>query len=434
MLLVYTHKISNRVRYTFRLILKELLGIDFKLTTDKTAFQIYTGPKISYSIHPIGDEPFFLSKQLLFESGIKDQNINVFEWNGIKCFFSTNRASALPFDPFAAAFYLTSRYEEYLPNIRDDHDRYDAHQSMAYQNGFLKQPVVNYWALQVKDILQTRFPDLTFEEKKYNFISTIDIDNAYAYKEKGFVRTLGAYLRSLFKLDFEEIVERTKVLLGLQRDPYDTYKYQDEIKKKYKLDTIYFFLLADYGVNDKNVPVQSRKFRSLIKSLADTSDVGIHPSYGSNDKPEKLEREIKRLSRIINREITKSRQHFLRLTLPDTYRQLIDLDITDDYTMGYANEIGFRAGICSPFYFYDIDLEIETKLKLHPFAVMEATLKYYLKLEPEQVVDLIRPLVEDVKKVNGTFITLWHNETMSDSKQWAGWKGIYEDVVKLAAE
>jgi len=72
----------------------------------------------------------------------------------------------------------------------------------------------------------------------------------------------------------------------------------------------------------------------------------------------------------------------LRLNLPDTYRNLIDEDITDDYSMGYAALPGFRAGICSPYNFYDLDIEVETKLRVHPFMVMDGTLKDYMKLTP----------------------------------------------------
>jgi hypothetical protein len=263
-------------------------------------------------------------------------------------------------------------------------------------------------------------------------VSTFDIDNAYAYREKGFMRTVGGYVKDLLKLDFGQVKDRTQVLFGNKRDPYDTYDFQFSIQKKYKFKTIYFFLVGDYGVNDKNLPVESRKFQSLIKTVGDYAEVGVHPSYGSNSKPELLKKEVGRLAKVLHREVTNSRQHFLKLSFPDTYRNLIDLDITDDHTMGFANEIGFRAGICSAFNFYDLDLEIETKLRIHPFTVMDATLKYYMKVPPSKAIEAIRPLLEEVKKVNGTFISLWHNESLSGEKQWQGWQDVYEEMIKLA--
>jgi hypothetical protein len=431
MILVYTHKITARNRYIFRLFFQELLGIDCRLCDAESEFNAFDGPKFSYSQASLGGELHFTSTALLFETGIKEQEVVVFSWAEQKVFFATGKISALPFDPFAAAFYLVSRYEEYLPHIRDHYDRFDACESIAWKNGFLNKPVVNIWVRKVRDKLREKFPELVFREKEFSYVSTFDIDNAYAFREKGFMRTVGGYLKDLIKLDLNEVKARTQVLFGSKRDPYDTYAFQFDLQKKYKFKTIYFFLVGDYGVNDKNLPVESRKFQSLIKTVGDYAQVGVHPSYGSNARPELLRKEVGRLARVLHREVTQSRQHFLKLSFPDTYRNLIDLDITDDHTMGFANEIGFRAGICSAFNFYDLDQEIETKLRIHPFAVMDATLKYYMKVAPEEAIRAIQTLLEEVKNVNGTFISLWHNESLSNEKQWTGWLHVYEEMIKL---
>ncbi len=432
MLLVYTHKITHRNKYIFNLMFKDILGIDFSLTTDAEELKRYEGAKLSYTYNPVADELFFISRNLLFETGINEQNISVFDFNNNKVFFATGKLSALPFDVFAASFYLVSRYEEYLPHIRDEHDRFDAKDSLAFMNDFLHKPIVNSWALLMKELIQKRYPSIFFPEKKFEFISTLDIDNAYAYREKGFTRSLGGYFKSISEGDFSEILERTRVLLGMQKDPYDTYDFQLEIFKKYKFKSIYFFLLGDYGPNDKNLPIESIKFQSLIKMLADYAQVGIHPSYGSNSSKAQLKKEIGRLSNVLHRDVTKSRQHFLKLRMPETYRNLIDNDITDDYTMGYASQVGFRASICTPFNFYDLDTELETKLKIHPFAVMEGTLKYRMKIQPPDGIIKIKSLIDEVRAVNGVFISLWHNDTLNDRKIWKGWKSVYEEMVIYA--
>lgn len=433
MLLIYTSSVNARIKYIFDLIFRELLGTNYSFTTNKEEFISCQGPKFNYSDQPIGDELFFYAVRLLFEKGIEDQSISVFDWHETKAFFATHPKYTFPFDPFAASFYLVSRYEEYLPHMRDAHDRYDTTESLAFQKNFLNKPLVNIWALKIKAVLQNKFPALVFAPKKYKFVSTIDIDNAYAYLEKGFMRTAGAYARSIVSMDFEEFGERTKSLLGMMQDPYDTYEFQFELQKRFNYKSIYFVLLGEYGENDKNVPPDSKKLRSLIKTLADYSEVGIHPSYNSNKIAGRLKKEVTILSKILKRDVTKSRQHFLILKLPSTYRQLIDLDITDDYTMGYALQVGFRANICDSFYFYDLDMDVPTNLRIHPFAVMDATLKYYMKVPPAEAMSYIKPLIDEVKKVNGTFISLWHNESLSENKLWAGWKTVYEQMVEEAA-
>jgi hypothetical protein len=416
----------------FRLFFRELLGLDLVMTDRINDFAAATGPKVSYGDEPISDELFFYARSLVFETGIVEQNISVFTWEGNEVFYATGKNSALPFDPFCCGFYLVSRYEEYLPHIRDSNDRFDAHNSLAYQHNFLSKPVVNQWAELIRKKLVEKYPALVFPIKKFSFQPTIDIDNAYAYREKGFMRTIGGYAKAILKFDLEDVRMRTRVLLGLRNDPYDTYAYQLALQKKYSLKPIYFFLLGDYGLNDKNISSQNHNFRQLISHLSDYAEVGVHPSFGSNKDPLKLQVEIGRLKNIVHRDIFQSRQHFLMLKFPSTYRNLLARDITADYSMGFANEVGFRAGICCPFNFYDLDLERETTLRIHPFAAMDATLNLYMQLTPDEAFDKVKNLIVEIKKVNGVFTSLWHNETLSDEKQWKGWKKVYEDIIEEA--
>ena len=416
-ILIYTPKITSRIRFTFNLIFRDILLVEPEFTDKTEVFISYERAKISYADAPISTELFFKSSNLLFETGIDKINTDY---------------QKLHTDFFALSFFLVSRYEEYLPHKCDEHGRFKATESIAFKNSFLQKPVVNIWANQVKDKIEKKFSSFKFSKQNYKFIPTIDVDNAYAYLGKGFARTLGAYSRSLLIVNFADVSERTKVLLGKEKDRYDVFDYLTSIHKKYDLKPIYFFLLADYGLNDKNVPHTNKKFQSLIKSLDENADVGIHPSYHSSNNPVKMKKEILRLENILQKKVTKSRQHFLKINLPETYRYLITLGITDDYTMGYTSETGFRAGTCTPFYFYDLKNESQTDLKIHPFCLMEATLKYYKKTHPENAMEQIKPIVDEVKKVNGTFYTLWHNEFLSDAKEFKGWKKVFNELIEYS--
>ena len=434
MIYIFTHKVTSRVKYAFNLIFKDVLKVDYKLISSRDEFTKLEGIKIAYTVNPIEGVFFIQSKNLLFESGINDQEIKTIPFDRTKAFFGSGSRSMFPFDIFAASFYLASRYEEYLPHKRDIYDRFDAEQSLAYNEDFIHQPVINIWAIKFSEALKDIFPVYEPVKSEYKFITTIDVDNAYAYLEKGFVRTLMGYGKSLLTFNFNDALARTKTLVGFQEDPYDTFEYQKGLVLDQKLTFIYFFLLGDYGRNDKNISISSKKFQSLIKSISDHSKIGIHPSFASNDNYKKLEKEVGRLSKVINREIWRSRQHFLKLRLPDTYRNLIELDITDDFTMGYASHYGFRAGLCTPFYFYDLDLELETLLKIHPFAIMEGTLKYYLKIGPKQAMPHYKRLIDEVRMVNGEFISLWHNDSLNNSELWKGWRAIFEEMIAYGRE
>jgi len=432
-LLIFVPKKTTRLRYVFRLVFKDLLKIPYRLQTSMEEFQSAGHPKMMYGEHAQSDGIFFGSCGMLFKRGIDSVDLEPFDFEGEKAFFPIyDKLSVIPFDVFSSIFYLVSRYEEYQPFVRDMHGRFTAHLSISAQLGVLGKPLVNIWALLVKKILQEKYPDLIFPNREYKFIPTYDIDSAYAYAQKGLVRSIGGYILSAKIFDWESIVERTRVLFARQKDPFNTFTRQIAYKKKYGLNPIYFILFGRYGQFDKNINIRNRTFRFLIKRLSDYAQIGIHPSYFTNEQPERLNFEISNLERVINKDVRCSRQHFLRLVLPNTYRNLIEEDITSDYSMGYAALPGFRAGICSPYNFYDLDLEVETKLRIYPFAVMDGTLRDYMHLTPADAIEQISMLINEVKKVDGTFISLWHNESLSDKKRWKGWRKVYEELLEMA--
>jgi len=190
--------------------------------------------------------------------------------------------------------------------------------------------------------------------------------------------------------------------------------------------------VADYTSFDTNTSVSKSKFRLLIKEMVDYARVGLHPSYYTMDNAELLKKEKERLELITHIPTIRSRQHYLRFSIPKTYQNLIDLEINEDYSMGYASHTGFRASTCTPFYFYDLDFEIQTPLKIFPFAVMDTTLNDYMKLTPKQSLGKIRDLKNEVKAVKGTFISLFHNESLSDYSRWRGWSRLYGFMIKTA--
>ncbi len=434
MLLIYCDKITPRVRYAVDLMIREVLCGTYTLTDDKARLETSEEAVLNYSNDKRLPGLRIAPARLLFENGIRDQEIKMGKQETIPTLFAGSSEGLLPFDVFAAGFYMVTRYEEYLPHRSDQHQRFSAADTLAFRKGFLKKPVVNIWAAQLKTALLRIYPHLSFGKRTYQFINTFDIDNAYAYKEKGLLRTIGGLARSLTEFDLKGFSERLQVNMGYKNDPYDTFDYLLGIHKKHRLKTICFFLLADYGKNDKNVPVTSRRFRSLIQYMADYTEVGIHPSYGSNSEPEKLKTEVERLAEITKREVTRSRQHFLRLSFPETYRRLADRGITDDYTMGFASETGFRAGICSSYHHYDLDSESLTKLRIHPFVAMDGTLNEYLNMKPDVALKELETLIAEIKAVQGTFISLWHNETINDMGKWKNWRTVYERTIEMGKE
>lgn len=433
-LLILVPKITNRLQYTFELLFKEELGITYELTTDKDTFISYDGAKFQYGESQLIEESLFQkSTNILFERDITDQNIKICNYKESKAIYPVfNESSIFPFDIFAASFYIISRYEEYLPHVCDNHNRFQPQDSILYKMDVLQKPIINIWAQDLGNIITTHFPNIQLKKKSFRFIPTYDIDAAWAYKNKGLFRTASAFFRDLLHLDFNEIKLRWNVLTNKRMDPFDTFNYQIELQKELKLNPLYFILCGDYATNDKNISILNTNFQNLIKRIGDYALVGIHPSYSSYLKKEVIKKEVTRLSNVLNREITMSRQHFLRLYLPQSYQILIELDILNDYSMGYASQAGFRAGYADTFAFFDLENDTKTKLKIHPFALMDGTMRDYLQLDTQESFEKAKNLIQEVKNVNGTFILLWHNETLSGEKRWEGWITLYRKILDYA--
>jgi hypothetical protein len=430
MLLVYTHKITPRLTYIFKHIFVRTLQIPVNFTTKVDEFVAHNGLKMTYSKAPLGSEFYVRSNELLFEQGINDIEINVSVWDEVPCFFPAGEQSSIPFDIFAASFYLISRYEEYLPHVQDEHERFPADESIAYKNKFLEKPVIDIWAYKFLESLKVKFPDYEYKSRTFKQISTVDVDAAFAYTNRGIVRTIGGIINDVLHFRFKNLWNRVLTLLKFKPDPFNTFDRIIRLKKTRKIDTKFFFAVGDYTTFDKNISYRNMKFQSLIKSVSDYAKVGIHPSYFTIGDVEKMKKEKNRLENITNSTITFSRQHYLRVKIPETYQNLIDLDIKEDYTMGYAKYPGFRASTCTPFYFYDLDFEIQTPLKIVPFAFMDTTLKGYMGLSSKESLAKILELKQAVVQVNGTFVSLIHNETLSGINGWEGWRDVYNKLMQ----
>ena len=321
---------------------------------------------------------------------------------------------------------MLSRYEEYLPGNRDVLGRFSAKQSLAYQHGFLKHPVVHQWAALLADALSVIYPALSFSTPSYQFLPTLDIDNAYAYKGKGILRTIGAAFRDLLRLNHRGFLTRWLVLTGFKEDPYDTFDYLMETHDRHRVQPLIFWLVGDYGMYDKNIALDRKLFRQLIQKVSARLATGIHPSFSSQSSGTLL-LEKERLEKITQGMITKCRMHYLKVHLPATYRLLIDAGIQSDYSMGFSEESGFRAGVAVPFEFYDLTKEKITTLRIHPFCIMDATFMYHKKMNPMDAWVEIEQLIVEVKKVNGVFCTVFHNESLGT--QWPGWREVYEKIL-----
>ena len=424
MLLVYTHKITPRFTYIMKQIFVRILGIETSFTTKVEDFIKHTGPKLTYTKQPLQNEFFLQSVDVLFEQGINDIDVNVSDWTGTPCFFKVGEKSLLPYDIFAASFYLLSRYEEYLPHVKDIYNRFSAKDSIAYQHDFLKSPIVDIWAFKLLEKLIERFPEIEYKERTYNYTSIIDVTTSHCYSHRGIVRSISGFLFDVFSFRLKRVAKRIVVWFNPSKDPFNNFDYLVKLHKKNKVRSMFFFQFASYSTYDKNVSPNNNKFKFLIKSIADYSIVSLAASYSSFHENRLLKQEKERLAAVVNRPINYSRMRYNRVDIPQTYRNLVETEFTDDYTMGYTHYVGFRAGTCTPFYFYDIPLEVQQPIRIHPFAVHDYALRS--AKTKDEIVSIVETIHKQVVTVNGDFVSIFSNELLGDVEHKIDWKELYK--------
>ena len=432
--LIYSAQESSRFCHTLEVIFKHVLCIDYTLVSKNEIMEANDTIKINYSNTSIADCFQIHPHSLLFEKKIKEQSITIDWEESVPFFFKTSEKATFNYDLFAMVFYMTSRYEEYLDSELDDHGRFQAENSLAYKNNFLELPVVHLWIAKFQKKIEAQFSERDFSVKKYKYINSIDIDIAYAYRGKKKSLLLASSLKNILTLNFQELNIKLAYFFKNQQDPYDTYAYINKLKNKYKSNNLFFFLLGDYGKYDKNLSYKSNCLRLLIQKIEKSNAIGIHPSYNSNLNQSQLKKEINNLALITGNKIFKSRQHFLKLSLPSTYENLIAQGIKEDYSMGFASRIGFRAGMCTGFPFFNLQTDTTSNLMLYPFQIMDGTLNTYMKLTPLQATKKISEITDRIKEVNGTFISLWHNSSLSDLYEWKNWRTVYEKLQLIAKD
>ena len=428
-MILYCLHNTPRLQYIVDFCSKELFDTPVDITTDLIAFTQYPGPKINYSDIPAAGAINLRPAGLLFATGIAPQHIACFEYNGRKAFFPTQ--GDFPFDLFSAAFYLLSRYEEYLPHEKDSYGRYAHTNALAWREGFLDLPLINYWLQDFRETLTRKYAGLVFRYPIFKFMPTYDIDIAWSFLHKGWRRNGGGAIKALITGQWQALRHRIDTLLHRRPDPFDAYEWLDSLHLYCRLKPYYFFLAAARNKSvDRNILPSTAGLQQLVHYHGAGYRIGVHPSWQSGDNKNLLKEEIEWLEYISGQPITRSRQHYIRLTLPDTYRRLLERGIDQEFSLGYGSINGFRASVASSFYWYDLEKEEQTKLRVFPFCFMDANSYYEQGYSPAQAMQELMKYYRHIRKVNGLMITIWHNDFLGTDPRFAGWREVYEVFLK----
>jgi hypothetical protein len=410
-------------------LFNNILGTEFQITSDKPFYLSQTGPCINYSEENLNHGLWIFPRGILFETGIHPvEDLNVSEWKGLFCFFFNGKGD-IPFDLFAAAFYLLTLYEEYFPVKSDEHGRFDHNESLLLQNNVLEIPVIDRWAYLLKDELGNTED---FKLREYRAISTYDIDHPFLYRYKGLIKNTGGLLRDLLKRNFKGMKDRLSVQLRLLNDPYMTaIQNINTLHSKWKRPYYLFILLGKRGKYGRTTLYSPKTYYRHLRGL-DLAQIGSHPSYDTFRNLAGLLHEKTQLEYILKKGVNISRQHFLRMQTPETFQELHLAGFREDFTLAFAHAPGFRSGTAVPYYFYDLQKEEPTSLLIRPTVMMDSTLIFHQKCSPEAALQKIKSLIDACKQSGGDYLSLWHNSNLACTPEENPWINVFIESSQYA--
>lgn len=411
---------SNRLDYVCRQVFNRWLGVDYTICQEGDLSIDANDAVINYSNTIVSNAINIVPMGLTQQTGI---NTIIPQWDG-EHLFPTE--CEFGFDFFSAVFYLISRYEEYTDNATDKHGRYKPDNSTLSKQGLLQTPVVDKWveelrvAINKQAKVQNDVPELIPAHTSEN-LTTIDVDNVYAFRNKGIFRHILSSVKDLIKGCKKEVEKRWKSALHIEDDPFFNIEEVAQRLAEENPNNVIFFHCGGFGRFDKKTIFPSRHYWKAKQRIDKQIVVGLHVSYraATNDTALKLEKWA--LEKCLGKEITKCRFHYLKFALPHGYERLESFGFTDDYSMAYSDVAGYRAGTSRPFVFYNLDKEKESRLTVHPLIVMDKTLRSNMNLNVDDAYAYINKLKKECNAAGGDFTTLFHNENVTDLNGWGDW-------------
>lgn len=336
-------------------------------------------------------------------------------------------------DLFASAFFMLSRWEEYVRPERDSHGRFPASAALAFRSGFLQRPVVHEYAELIRCLCAKLGTVIPPPKRAYTLLPIHDVDHPQLWRTPADrLRTLAG---SLFgRRDPAETRWWLSGPVWRKKDPYDTFDYLMGVSEKQGCRSQFNFMGQRKPGSDCYYPLHTPFIRDLMEKIAKRGHViGFHASYESFEQPDLLapERESIRSMAADSHRPTPSVhsgcQHYLRFAAPYTWQHWENQQMQTDSTLGYSEIEGFRCGICVSYPVFNFLTRQPLHLRERPLLAMDVTLALYRRYTPDQAIEALHRIEVEVRKHRGEFVLLWHNSSLN-TYLWAGWEAVYESV------
>jgi hypothetical protein len=216
----------------------------------------------------------------------------------------------------------------------------------------------------------------------------------------------------------------------VEEDPFDIYDSFSKFCESNSIPLVYFFLFSNKGKYDRTVNPQSKVFKQTFNRIKKHNAlIGLHPGYSSKDADLSFSSEVKKFENQLGEPLKFSRQHYLKFDVKSTPALLLKNGIVADFSMGFASSAGFRAGTSEAFYHFDLKNNSATELLIVPFCAMDGAYFIYDNLSAEKAFIELDKLKQELKKMNGLFLTVFHERTFAEHL-YPGFGDMYKKLLK----
>lgn len=315
-------------------------------------------------------------------------------------------------------FFFISRAEELLTPDRDEHGRFTARCSCLSRDNRLLIPIVDEYARFLMKLLELPLPEAGYS----HIYLTHDVDTIAHFRHlRGAV---GGILRGQSK-------QVRAALRNLSSDPAYTFPWimaQDRMLPE--ATRIYFIKhTRGRGFDYPQYNLHGHDYQHVANLLHHSGALlGLHSSY-YGDLP-KAGMDAALADTIPDWRYHRS--HFLRCSI-DQMQRLADAGVTDDFTMGFPDQIGFRLQTTRAVRFINPKTMTLTPLTLHPLTVMDCTLSNdnYMHIPEDEAFFECERIFDKVRQNHGEIVLLWHNTSIAPNTYHPS---LYPQVLSLLAQ
>ncbi len=351
--------------------------------------------------------------------------------NEIKLISNEHNHTKINLDILMSSFYILSCWQEFVSDKEDEMGRFPFKESFLKSVEVHQIPVVNYYfdvlASAIKSLDDNNININPIHQKKLKIGITHDIDNCQTGSfQDGYREFLSGNWYNSVK----------KILGRLVKDDI-WYNFEDllGIEEKYGINTSYFFITENYpknGYPNADYKFHSKKIQNLLYQIRESGhEIGIHGSIGSGFDKVQLNREITKFPF----EIFGGRFHYLMMRLPKSFHELEASNINYDASLGFAESVSFRNGFCFPYKPYNLLEDKPFNFIEFPFQIMDKTLiqDYYMGLTPDNAIQLVKTIIDEIDQFSGYFNIIWHNNTITGYK-YKRWKKVLIYILEYGKE